>query len=400
MKKLAFSSVAFAVLLQLSAYYTLFHRTEPFMYQFYLLVWWSFIIFLDGALVLKTGRHFALHRRLFSLATVSAAFWCIFELLNLRMQNWFYSNISPDSTTVRYCGYFLAFATVVPAILLVTRLLAVLLPEIKGGSVRLHRLHAYPIPLGIVCLILCLALPRYFFGLAWVFLMFIVDEYNYRKGYASFMRDLERGVFTRIVVAALAGVVCGFFWEFWNYWSITKWVYTVPFLEGYKLFEMPAVGYVGFAVFGLEVIALVNLLEGAGFFRKTRWLVILPALLFCVVSFNLIERYTVFSYVAPVQHLSFLSPETEAALEARGVGTTYAIDPAMLSPKEREGLALVELKGLGVGHTEELQAQGVGNVSDLAKLDERELGAIIGESNMRRVRVYLRAAREASSSQP
>ena len=151
-------------------------------------------------------------------------------------------------------------------------------------------LRRYSIPIGVLCLLLCLALPRYIFGLAWVFLIFIVDGYNYWKGCASFMGDLERGAAGQIVVALLAGMICGFLWEFWNYWSITKWIYTVLLFEGRKLIEMPTPGYVGFALFGLETIAFVNLLEGRRFFEKMRWGASGLALIFALASFILIER--------------------------------------------------------------------------------------------------------------
>jgi hypothetical protein len=399
-KKLTLSSLVFAVLLQFFAYYTSFQRTEPLMYQFYIMAWWSYIIFLDAGLALQTGRHFALNRRLFSLVTISVAFWCMFELINLRMQNWFYINIPSRPAAFRFSSYFLAFGTVIPGILLTKEQLMRVLPEVRGPRTSKGAYRIYAIPLGLSCLILSLVFPRYLFGLSWVFLIFIVDGYNYRKDYRSFMRDLERGALKQLLAAALSGVVCGFLWEFWNYWSITKWVYTVPFFEGGKVFEMPAPGYIGFALFGLETIAFVNLLEGSRFLQKPRWGALFLALVFAVVSFFLIERYTVFSHVAPLGRLSFLAEETRSALERRGVKTSYAIDPRLLDARERQSLSLMHLKGLGVEHMEELQEHGVAAVGDLAKLDERQLSAIIGEKNMRRLRVYLRAARAASTPPP
>jgi hypothetical protein len=399
-KKLTLSSLVFAVLLQLFAYYTLFQRTEPFMYQFYIMAWWSYIIFLDVSLALETGCHFVLNRRLFSLVTISVAFWCMFELFNLRMQNWFYINMPSRPAAFRFGSYFLAFGTVIPGILLTKEQLLRLLPEVRIPRVSKGAYRVYAIPLGLLCLVLSLAFPRYLFGLSWVFLIFIIDGYNYRKGYRSFMRDLEQGALRQFVAAALAGMVCGFLWEFWNYWSITKWVYTVPFFEEGKVFEMPAPGYIGFALFGLETIAFVNLLEESRFLEKPRWGALFLALVFAVVSFFLIERYTVFSHAAPIERLSFLTEETRSALERKGVKTSYAIDPRLLNARERQSLAFMHLKGLGIEHMERLQEHGVATIGDLATLDERQLSAIIGEGQMRRVRVYLRAARVASAPPP
>ncbi len=400
MKKLTLSSLVFAVLLQLFAYYTLLQRTEPFMYHFYIMAWWSYIIFLDGMLSLRSGRRFVLNRRLFSLVTISVAFWCMFELFNLRLQNWFYINIASSPPAFRFIGYFLAYGTVIPGILLTKELLLRLLPEMSCRQASKGAYRVYAIPLGLSCLVLSLALPRYCFGLSWVFLIFIIDGYNYRKGYRSFMRELEQGALRQMLAAVLAGLICGFLWEFWNYWSITKWVYSVPFFEEGKVFEMPAAGYIGFALFGLETIAFVNLLEGSRFLEKPRWGATFLAILFALVSFSLIERYTVFSHIAPIARLSFLTGETRTLLDRKGVKTSYAIDPGMLNRRERESLSLMQLRGLGVEHLERLQEHGVATIGDMAKLDERQLSAIIGEKNMRRLRVYLRAARAVSASPP
>ena len=53
-----------------------------------------------------------------------------------------------------------------------------------------------------------------------------------------------------------AGGACGLLWEFWNYWAATKWTYTVPYLGGVKLFEMPVLGFLGFPPFAVECWAM------------------------------------------------------------------------------------------------------------------------------------------------
>ena len=59
---------------QFFAYYTLLNRIEPFMYQFYLMAWWSYIIFIDAVLSLKTGRSTVFNRRFPWLVTISCGF--------------------------------------------------------------------------------------------------------------------------------------------------------------------------------------------------------------------------------------------------------------------------------------------------------------------------------------
>jgi hypothetical protein len=48
------------------------------------------------------------------------------------------------------------------------------------------------------------------------------------------------------------------FWEMWNSLSCPKWVYTVPFVSRFKLFEMPILGYAGYLPFGLECALVVD----------------------------------------------------------------------------------------------------------------------------------------------
>ena len=59
----------------------------------------------------------------------------------------------------------------------------------------------------------------------------------------------------------MAALVCGFFWELWNYRSLVHWEYSVPFVQRFQLFHMPVLGYAGYLPFGLECLALAGLLE-------------------------------------------------------------------------------------------------------------------------------------------
>jgi hypothetical protein len=54
----------------------------------------------------------------------------------------------------------------------------------------------------------------------------------------------------------VAGCVCGWLWEFWNYWAAARWTYTFPILQQWKIFEMPLPGYLAYPVFALECFAM------------------------------------------------------------------------------------------------------------------------------------------------
>jgi hypothetical protein len=68
----------------------------------------------------------------------------------------------------------------------------------------------------------------------------------------SLFLELRQGKIDKLLSLFLAGAVCGFLWEFWNYWAETKWIYTLPFLQNPKIFEMPVAGFLGFLPFAVE----------------------------------------------------------------------------------------------------------------------------------------------------
>jgi hypothetical protein len=50
----------------------------------------------------------------------------------------------------------------------------------------------------------------------------------------------------------------------WNYYSLPKWYYDVPFWNVYHIFELPLVGYLVFLTVGWELYALYQLVFPAG----------------------------------------------------------------------------------------------------------------------------------------
>ncbi len=123
------------------------------------------------------------------------------------------------------------------------------------------------------------------------------------------------------------------------------------------------------------------------------------ALAFSLASFAAIDRYTVFSYTATVDQLTFLPQDKREELKREGIKTSFAIDPQQLNQEEKAYLALLHLKGLGPANLEKLRQRGIKSVPELARMTEEELSNAIGEKNKRRLRVYLRAAHQYRQSQ-
>src|SRR5262249_34424022 len=86
----------------------------------------------------------------------------------------------------------------------------------------------------------------------WWSFVFLLDPVNALRAWPSIAGDLARGDWRRLRPLLAAGRGCGFLWEFFNYWAIAKWTYTVPYLGHIKIFEMPVLGFLGFPPFAVE----------------------------------------------------------------------------------------------------------------------------------------------------
>ncbi|MCX8022325.1 MAG: hypothetical protein N2745_06080 [Syntrophorhabdaceae bacterium] len=371
----------------------LYYRIEPFQYFFYIISWWSYILFMDTYLSFKGKGFLFLNRSLPCMIILSCGFWCIFEAINFVIKNWYYINLPPN-TYERYLGYLISFGTVIPAVSLTTELFCGILGDKRIRPVRQIRRYPFKATLsGLIMLGLLISFPDIFFPLAWVFLLFIIDGYNYLKGQGSFMKDLEEGNGGRCFSALLSGLLCGLLWETWNYWSVAKWIYTVPFFEDMKVFEMPLLGYFGFPVFSLNVSAFLSFLKGI---EKKRLILISSflSLIFSFIVFFGIDKYTVFSYTVRPGEVDFIKDETKRHIVRAGIRTTYGIDLKLLDEDEKKAIKIVHLKGLGYKNYLKLKGSGVDRLEKLLDLSEGQLSKMLNEPNRRRIRVYIKAAKK------
>jgi len=104
--------------------------------------------------------------------------------------------------------------------------------------------------------------------LAWF--CFLLDPINHRLNRPSILADLAAGRRSRFYSLLIAGWVCGWLWEFWNYWAAAKWHYIFPMFQKWKIFEMPAPGYLGFLPFALECFAMYVTAEWVLGLREAR----------------------------------------------------------------------------------------------------------------------------------
>jgi hypothetical protein len=78
-------------------------------------------------------------------------------------------------------------------------------------------------------------------------------------GRRSLIAALGRGQLGQLVTVGMGALMCGLFWELWNFYSFPKWQYTIPYLDYFHVFEMPLAGYGGYIPFGWELYAIYQL---------------------------------------------------------------------------------------------------------------------------------------------
>jgi hypothetical protein len=241
----------------------MFHGVEPAATYFTPLAWTAYILLADAAVFAITG-HSRLReepRGLLKMAALSIPLWMIFEAYNLRLANWMYVGL-PQSRMERWLGYGWSFATIAPGIFITAGLIESF-GWFEGDSrpLRLGRsTETALIALGAILLLVPLVVPRhsgmYLFGLIWLGFLLLLEPMNYRLHLPSFEGDFARGFRGRFYSFLIAGWVCGWLWEFWNNWARAKWIYVFPIAQEWKIFQMPAPGYLAFPVFALECFAM------------------------------------------------------------------------------------------------------------------------------------------------
>jgi len=254
----------FGFLIIVAAEALLFSGNRLVGHWFTPIVWTGYIFFVDALVFALKARSLLMTDRLelLVIVVVSIATWWLCELYNaprfwksdLELW-WHYHNVEPN-LWLRRVGYDWAFATIFPLLFITAELLSVTLfkNSNRGPAIKFSRsLLIFFIIFGTTCVVWPLLFPSAWLApLIWLSFVFLVDPVNALRGWPSIAGDLRRGDWRRLWSLLTAGLVCGFLWEFFNYWAIAKWTYTVPYLGNVKIFEMPVLGFLGFPPFAVE----------------------------------------------------------------------------------------------------------------------------------------------------
>jgi hypothetical protein len=246
-------------------------RVEPFYSWHTPTAWTGYIFFVDGVVWKRRGASWLTQARaeFLFLAFVSVPLWVLFELYNkFCIHNWYYVGL-PANRALRYFGYAWSFATIWPAIFETGDLVSTVrdrrAPQHRADEPRPQHLSPAAwtaVVIGALMLVVPIAYPStYLAAPVWLGFILLLDPLNARAGAESLLGDFREGRYGRLINLLVAGLACGIIWEFWNYWSGTKWKYNVPILPNFRLFEMPVAGFGGFPAFALECFAMYVLIR-------------------------------------------------------------------------------------------------------------------------------------------
>ncbi|MDY6971337.1 MAG: hypothetical protein SV775_03300 [Thermodesulfobacteriota bacterium] len=232
-------------------------------------LWVSFILFINALGYRRKGHCMMTGRTklFFLLFPVSAAFWWFFEYLNRFVQNWHYVGVHFSGG--EYFWYAtLSFSTVLPAVL-GTRDWILGSSWLEDGfgnffSIEFSRpgVLAWAVMLVSGAGLAGIGVwPDCLFSLLWVCPFLIIISLQTLLGESHLLSDIPCGDWRSVISSSLAALLCGWFWEMWNYFSLAKWEYAIPLVHRYQIFEMPILGYAGYLPFGLECTVIGGMLD-------------------------------------------------------------------------------------------------------------------------------------------
>jgi len=246
-------------------------------------LWLGYCLTVDALVVRRKGTSMLTRSpaAYVALFVVSSPGWWLFELINLRTQNWSYRGQAYFTHIEYFLMCSVSFSTVMPAVFGTA--------ELASTFGRIRRMRRGPVLrptrgvlvglflAGWLMLGLLLAWPLYFFPVVWGSVYLLLDPVNVWLGNRSLLRHTATGDWRPVVALPVGCLICGLFWEMWNYYSYPKWVYEVPFVGFLHVFEMPALGYLGYIPFSWELFALYHLVVGCvGRKETTRFVEVCP----------------------------------------------------------------------------------------------------------------------------
>jgi hypothetical protein len=231
-------------------------------------LWLGYSLFIDAMVYYSKGTSlFYRNKKLFvELFLISAPVWWLFELYNSVTQNWFYDGKQFFTDLEYFFLCSISFSTVIPAIFGTAELAGTFkwIRNVKM-SLKLYPKGKTILVLfisGIVILIFIILFPKVFYPLVWISVFLLIEPVNILLKHESIFNFTSKGEWRHVIALSIGCLICGFFWEMWNYYSYPKWIYSLPMVNVLHIFEMPLAGYIGYLFFPFELFAVFNFITG------------------------------------------------------------------------------------------------------------------------------------------
>ena len=237
----------------------------------YMPLWIGYILIVNALCVKRGGKSPLVEHPLPYLLTfpASSLFWWFFEYLNRYVWNWYYQGVSQMSAAEYTFYATVCFSSVLPAVTATAALLHTFAPfrdarfadmrwkpkvRTAGGAAFFASVSA----LGLCGIVF---FPQYAFPLLWLSPLMAFLLVQILLGEPCVLDRLHDGNWAFVFRFAAAALVCGLAWETWNYYAVAKWVYAVPWVHRFQIWEMPVVGFAGYLPFGVECAAVTAWIE-------------------------------------------------------------------------------------------------------------------------------------------
>jgi len=227
-------------------------------------LWLGYVLTVNALAFRGIGRSPLTHRTAWFLVLfpVSAVFWWLFEYLNQFVNNWYYTGVHATSDWDYFLQATLPFSTVLPAVAGTlawlrhfTRIEALSLPPVRTSP----GLAWLALAAGTAALAATGRSPELFYAALWIGPPLVFVGLQQIVLGETLLSPLARGDWRPLLQPALAALVCGFFWELWNYGSLAQWHYSIPYAQRFFVFEMPLLGYAGYLPFGVLCALVLDL---------------------------------------------------------------------------------------------------------------------------------------------
>jgi hypothetical protein len=236
-------------------------------------IFWGFTFILDGIVYKLRGGSSIINdnpKEMIGIGSASVSGWMLFELLNFFIKmNWYY----PLGNQI-HDNYFLMYALVGSSGLLPMAFewydLLRTFPKIKhrfdgGKKIVIPAWSSWVLlAVSLVGMFFMGLYPEQLFWSLWVWPLLILSIVVAKMKIYSPFTPVKDGNWSPLLLFALAYLLQGVAMEGWNYFSGTHsngeviktlspayWVYNVPYVHRYRIFEMPLLGYVGYLPFSV-----------------------------------------------------------------------------------------------------------------------------------------------------